>query len=241
VVKLLRKRVAWEHPEWWALALSAAAWVTIALSTLSESGAGHQHGSDANLSDSLWLVARGVLDWMLMVVAMMFPLTLNAIQVTAARSLWRRRHRAVASWLAGYCAPWLLLGVLAALPVVAAFATPASATAVAPAFVIAATWQTSGIRARALTACHRTWPLAPTGWRATRDCVSSGWATSASCITACGPLMAACWLLGHGPLGVVAMMSATTITLVERYSVRPNPRVFSGVVALLALVALTFA
>jgi hypothetical protein len=42
-------------------------------------------------------------------------------------------------------------------------------------------------------------------------------------------------------LGVVAMMSATTITLVERYSVRPNPRVFSGVVALLALVALTFA
>ena len=121
------------------------------------------------------------------------------------------------------------------------FARRPSAVWVALAFMLAAMWQTTDRRARALNACHRTWPLAPRGWRATRDCVLAGWATSTNCVAVCGPLMVACALLGHGPLGLVVMVGATIVTVVERYSVRPDPRLLGGGVALHALVALTFA
>jgi hypothetical protein len=241
MLRLLRERVAWTHPEWWALGLSGAAWVTIAASALAGSENVHRaHVISVLSGESPWVAVRGVCDWMLMVVAMMFPFTVGAVQLTAARSLWRRRHRAIVSWLAGYSAPWLLLGMLARLPVVTGFAAPVSAGWVALAFGLAAVWQTTDRRARALNACHRTWPLAPAGWRATRDCARAGWATSTNCVTACGPLMVACSLLGHGPLGLAVMVGATTVTLVERYSVRPDSRLLGGGIALHALVALAF-
>jgi hypothetical protein len=241
VLRLLRERLAWTHPEWWVLGLAAAAWATIAVSALAGVGHGsHAHVLSPPAAESSWMMARCVRDWMLMVIAMMFPFTVRAVQVTAARSLWRRRHRAIVSWLAGYSAPWLLLGMLAAVPAVTPFAAPASAIWIALGFVFAAVWQTTERRVRALNACHRTWPLAPTGWRATRDCVRAGWMTSTYCVTACGPLMVACSLLGHGPLGLVVMMGATVVAVVERYSVRPDPRLLGAGVALQAVIAMTF-
>jgi hypothetical protein len=214
----------------------------MAASAMAGSDSGHHaHEMSVQSDEPSWVVARGVGAWMLMVVAMMFPFTVGALHVTAARSLWRRRNRAIVAWLVGYSGPWLLLGILAAVAMATAFASPPPAIAVAIAFVLAAVWQTTDGRARALNACHRTWPLAPSGWRATRDCVRAGWATSANCVTACGPLMVACSLLGHGPFGFVVMMGATTVTALERYSVRPDPRLLGGGVALHALVVLTFA
>jgi len=39
---------------------------------------------------------------------------LNAVRLTANRSLWRRRHRAIAGFLAGYLAPWIPPGLAVA-------------------------------------------------------------------------------------------------------------------------------
>jgi hypothetical protein len=242
VVRLFRERIAWRHPEWWVLALSAAAWATISVSALAGTGTDdHAHGMALEGGGPSSVVARGIRDWMLMVVAMMFPFTVGSVQVTAARSLWRRRHRAIVAWLVGYSVPWLLVGLVAALPSARMDTTRASAVWVALAFALAAVWQATDRRARALNACHRTWPLAPTGWRATRDCVRAGWGTSTSCVAVCGPLMVACSLLGHGPLGLVVMVGASAVAVIERYSVRPDPRLLGGGVALHALVALSFA
>jgi hypothetical protein len=240
MVRQLRARLAWNHPEWWALGLSMAAWIALGVSAFSGAQGGHAHDMWAHAGGASMSTARILRDWMLMVVAMMFPLTIGAVQGTAARSLWRRRHRAIVAWLAGYSAPWLLVGALAVLPVAAHVASTSSALWIAAAFACAALWQSTESRAKALSACHRTWPLAPSGWRATRDCLRAGSVTSASCIIACAPLMVACSLLGHGPLGLATMIGATTLALVERYSPRPDWRLLSASVALPTVIALAF-
>ncbi len=53
--------------------------------------------------------------WMLMVVAMMFPLVIGSVRTVAARSLWRRRHRAIAGFLTGYAGAWFLVGLVASM------------------------------------------------------------------------------------------------------------------------------
>ena len=87
--------VTWRHPEWWALALSTAAWAWM----LANSGH-HAHA----YGDAL----KG---WMVMSVAMMLPMVIEPIRLTAERSFWHRRHRAIAGFLAGYLGLWLLAGV----------------------------------------------------------------------------------------------------------------------------------
>jgi hypothetical protein len=234
---LLRTPIAWREPESCVFGLAAVAWVAIAGSAL---GSRH-HETHAMAwpmyANSSWLIVRGMADWMLMVVAMMFPLTAGALHTTVVRSLWRRRHRAIAAWLAGYIVPWLLLGGAFTVLTAAAGHGTVPRPWVITAFVLAALWQATEKRARALNAAHRTWPLAPTGWPATRDCLRAGLVTSIYCAAACGPLMVACALLGHGPSGVAAMICATAMAVIERYSVRPDPRLLGAGVILPALVA----
>ena len=231
--KRLRERIAWAHPEWWSIALSVAAWTSLAASTGVAAFTGHDVTTHATASFAAW--AQG---WLLMVVAMMFPLSVGAIQATAARSLWRRRHRAIAWWLVGYIAPWSLLGVSLWLIAATLFIRNQSAPGIliALAFAAAASWHTTSIRARALSGCHRTQPLAPAGWRANFDCLRYGWATGTNCVVACGALMVACSLLGHGLGGLLAMISVTALSLAERYMVRPDRRLLAAAVGVHALV-----
>jgi hypothetical protein len=231
--KRLRERIAWAHPEWWSIALSVAAWASLAASAGVVAFAGHHVTTHATAS---FVAYAG--DWLLMVVAMMFPLSVGAIQATAARSLWRRRHRAIAWWLVGYLAPWSGLGFSLWLITATLFTGDQSAPGVliALAFAAAAIWHTTPTRARAVSGCHRTQPLAPTGWRANYDCVRYGWATGTNCVVACGALMAACSLLGHGLGGLMAMVSVTAISLAERYMVRPDRRLLAAAVGVHALV-----
>ena len=219
VATLVRRQLAWPHPEWWALALSAGAWAVIVATTwFRASGDGH-HAHSIDL-------ATAAQNWLLMTLAMMVPLSTGAIQATADRSLWRRRHRAIAGWLVGYVAVWMLIGValwlITTLPL--ARSVVSSRVAVAIAFLLAAAWQVAPARARALARCHHTQPLAPTGWRADYDCVRYGWTIGLWCSMTCGVLMAACWLVGHGVTGVIAMGIATAVGLAERRVSRPDPR-----------------
>jgi hypothetical protein len=210
-----RARTIWRHPEWWALALSAVAWSIVVGDAFSSLSAPHRtHVPDATAIDAL---SR---DWLLMVFAMMVPLSITSIRATAERSLWRRRNRAIAGWLLGYTAACLIPGVVLSIAVIALLgAARSSATFIALSIAAAAIWHVTPPRARALMTCHRTQPLAPDGWRADYDCLRYGWTTGVSCSLACGGLMFASWLIGHGPFGVAAMAIATTISFVERYKV----------------------
>lgn len=196
----------WRHPEWWTVLLCGAAWVALL-------AAGWQHsGHRMPVMTELW-------HWMLMVMAMMAPFTLDRVRVAAEASLWARRNRAIMGFLAGYLAPWLGVGVLAAWVRQASwtqsYAVPAAL------FGLAAVWMMTSLHTRALAGCHRRRPLAPVGWRADRDCLRFGGTIGIACVASCWPLMLACAFTGHS---VIAMAGGMAVSALERWPYRPRQR-----------------
>lgn len=209
VIPFAAPRIAWRHPEWWALAISACAWLA-----LLQPHAHHLHG--------------GFTLWVLMTLAMMLPVVVFPIRTAAERSLWRRRHRAIAGFLIGYLAMWCLAGVVVALFDIH------GRIAGGVAFAVAGAWQLTRWKRLALNACHRTMPLAPSGWRADRDCVRYGWRTGTRCVISCWALMLACALTGHALLATAFVMA---VMLIERYTWRPDHRVLSAAIFAASLVS----
>src|SRR5581483_9450932 len=187
----------WLHPEWWTVGLASGAWGVMLQHAWQNSGHNGYHGST---------LFPEIGYWMLMVAAMMLPLVTGRVRFTATVSLWARRHRAIAGFVVGYFGPWLALGIVFAplrqMNWTHTYAAPALA------FAAAALWQKTVVYKRALTACHRTWPIAPLGWRADRDCVRFGSFIGFACLRTCWPLMLACGFAGHS---LVAMSGGMVI------------------------------
>jgi|SRR5579859_785036 len=199
--------VRWCWPEWWSLALSAVAWLVLVGHALLDPTGHHPPGR-----------AEIIGIWLLMVLAMMVPLQRFSIRLTATRSLWRRRERAIAGFLVGYLSPWLIVGASVAALDVSATRNPWLGGL---GFAIAAVWQLTPAKATALRACHRSVPLAPHGWRADRDCFRFGWLTGKGCLVSCWALMLACVLAGHS---LAAMACVSVIAFAERYAIRPRQK-----------------
>jgi hypothetical protein len=185
----------WRHPEWWSIALCALAWAEMLLH-------GWQHvGHEVHQQITL---PRELAYWMLMVAAMMLPLVFYSVWLTAISSLWARRHRAMAGFLAGYFTPWLALGIMVASMRQGSW--PHHYSVVTLGFLAAALWQLTSVHKRATVACHRTQPLAPVGWRADRDCLHFGSRIGIACVLSCWPLMLACALAGHSLVAITGGM-----------------------------------
>lgn len=210
----------WLHPEWWSVALCGVAWAVMLLHGWQYAGHGVHHRMSLALELSYWM-------WM--VAAMMLPFALDAVRTTAARSLWARRHRAMAGFLIGFLAPWLVLGIAAAglreLSWAHSYVAPVLG------FLAAAWWQRTLRHRRAFIACHRTQPLAPLGWQADRDCLRFGGAIGTACVTSCWPLMLACTFTGHS---LIAMAGGMAVGAWERWPFRPRTRAMLAVTLALA-------
>jgi len=166
----------WRHAEWWPLALSALAWCYLAFSWSNPPA--HHHR---------FQLGPVVVHWAAMMVAMMLPLMAGHVSLVARRSLWHRRHRAAAIFVAAYLFVWLLYGL-----VVSEVFERGMRPNLVNCLLAAAYWQTTPFKRSALLACHRTLPLAPSGWEADRDCVRYGWTVAGSCLLSCWLLMLAC-------------------------------------------------
>lgn len=210
----------WLRPEWWCIVLCAICWQQM-LAHAVQHGA---HGVHHRMT-----FTNELLMWMFMVAAMMLPLNLQSIRTAALRSLWNRRHRAIAGFLIGYLAPWLMIcvGVVA----LRGNSWTHTYTAAASCFVVALLWQFTPWQQRAMMACHRTSPLAPLGWRADRDCLRFGWIIGGACVISCWPLMFACALTGHHWL---AMTGGMALGIAERWSFRPRTHLMRAGTFLLA-------
>ena len=101
---------AWasDHPEWWSLGLSAAAWACILAFP------GHAAWPPLCLANEVSGGAGMLLFCGLMPVAMIPPLAVPLIRHVAVRSLVERRQRAVSVFLLGTLAPWLLVAMAGA-------------------------------------------------------------------------------------------------------------------------------
>lgn len=153
--------------------------------------------------------------WLLMLTAMMTPLLTAAVRHVRARSFARRRGRAVALFLAGYLAVWMVGG---AVLVMAADRAVAAAPAAAPwcAAVVAVLWQCSSAKQRCLNRSHAHPPLAAFGAEADLAALRFGFAHAHWCLGSCWPLMALS-LTVPTPTGLVVMAVATLWLAGERF------------------------
>jgi len=207
-------RLAWDRPEWWTVLVAVGAWLALAAQALARhraSGLGVELGH-----------------WLLMVLAMMLPLQLAIVRSVAFNSLRRRRHVAIATFLAGYLAVWTLAG----LPAIALAHLAHGPLIAAGAFVFAAITTSSATHAWAIDACHASRPLAPSGLAATRDAFTYGALIGCVCILACWPLMVACTLADHA---LVALVGGAIVGFLERRAFRPRVRAAVLVIVALAV------
>jgi predicted metal-binding membrane protein len=188
----------WRHPEWWAWALCCLAWALMLLQGLQR--AGHEVHESMTFAQELTA-------WMVMVTAMMLPLVIHRVWLTAVNSIWARRHRAIAGFLAGYFSSWLLLGTAAAALRQSGWTHTYIAAGLC--FMAAALWQLTPTHRRGLTACHGIMPLAPLGWQADLDCLRFGGRIGVACIWSCWPLMLACAFAGHSLIATTGSMLAS--------------------------------
>jgi predicted metal-binding membrane protein len=157
--------------------------------------------------------------WGLMAVAMMLPTALPAARHVAVGSLYWRRRRAVVEYVVVFVALWaafsaLSLGLLWPLfPVGAAVAAPVL-------FAVAALWQWTPLKDRALRACHRPTPLPPYGWRATAGVARFGIGNGAACIASCWAMMLT--MAVAGPARLPWMMALTVLISAEKLNLKPR-------------------
>ncbi|MFE5679580.1 DUF2182 domain-containing protein [Streptomyces erythrochromogenes] len=181
----------------------------------------------------------GLATWALMCAAMMLPAALPALAHVGTNSLRRRRQRAMAGFAAVYLAVWTGYGalLLASAPL---WSRLPGDTALACALALAAAWQSTVHKRRALRDCHRSSPLPLSGPRAATGTVRFGLRHGGACLRSCWALMAVMAAAGGGT-GMLAWMALLTgIVTAERFARRPG-RTTRLAAAALAAAALTVA
>lgn len=230
----------------WLLAPSAAAWLALLWLSAGEHSlalclaprATLLEGFYANMATGFAAIApaRWAAEWMLMIAAMMFPLLVPMVDHVAARNFATQRERSVGLFLASYALVWLAAAALSSVALVvvrAAFqAMDLAAWTGLICCALAAAWQLSAAKVRAVNRCHGTVALRPWAPHASRDAIGFGLLHGTRCVRACLPAMALPLAGGHG-LGAMAAVFA--ILLAERARPKPQYRLSAIVLVLLGL------
>jgi predicted metal-binding membrane protein len=177
------------------------------------------------------LTVAGVAMWALMIVAMMLPSALPAVRHVAANSLRARRPRAMATFAAVYVLVWVAFGVLI-LAVSPAWSALDGAVVAAGALAVAAAWQLSAPKRRALRDCHRPTPLPPAGRRATAGVMRFALRNGTACVRSCWAMMLAMSVAATAT--TFWMLAITGLVLVEKLAPRPRQATRAGALVLAA-------
>jgi predicted metal-binding membrane protein len=214
------------HPEWWPLAISLAAWLSLA-----PDGQHEMTPLCAGASPLLSPFVDAFSRWILMTVGMMPPLVVLSVRHVGFRSFRNRRHIAIAEFLAGYLAVWIAAGALLLFLLFAAdiLAGTERRLVAVLAYGAAIVWQLTPFKRQALWRCHRTVPLAIDRWRTDLSCLRFGASTGVACLSSCWLLMALPVLTAHGMLTMVCLQAAM---IHERYQQRQRPRLTASVLLL---------
>jgi predicted metal-binding membrane protein len=189
-------------------------------------------GHDSMLLDSG--TAEGILMWSLMVVAMMLPTALPAVRHVAVNSLRWRQRRAMATFVAVYVSMWVAFGTL--LVVVSPLWSAIDTTVLlALGLAVAAGWQMTASKRRALRDCHRPSPLPPHGLRATVGVVRFALVNGLACVRSCWAMMFAMGIASS--MMIFWMVAITGIVTTEKLARKPRQAIRASA-ALLAVGAL---
>jgi predicted metal-binding membrane protein len=225
--RVLRERAAralrW-RPEWIVVVVVAGVWIALAAGYGShpESANGrhvahgdhwlHDHGEAVGTSSG---VIAALPAWALMSIAMMTPATLPAVRHVGFNSVRRRRQWAMALYVGAYSTVWLAFGLVALAAAQLARTTLGLEDTVllALALGVAAGWQLTRWKRRAIYACRRTVPLPPRWPRAELGCMRFALRQGLRGVESCWALMAVMAVVGHS--SIVLMVALTALVVVE--------------------------
>ncbi len=156
--------------------------------------------------------------WALMAVAMMLPTAMPAVRHVAVNSLYWRRRRAMAEFIAVYLGIWALFSALV-LGLALASAPTDSALVLPLLLGVAALWQLTPLKRRALRACHQPRALPPYGWRATAGVARFGLGNGGACLASCWAMMLTMAVVGTARLAWMAAL--TTLIAIEKLNLKP--------------------
>ena len=217
------------RPEWWIASLIAAAWVVLLASDESVGHGGsaagdalkaHDRHLEAASDHAFSVVHAGTATiaslpaWTLMSVAMMLPAALPAVRHTALNSIPRRRQWAMTLYTAVYLGAWATFGVVALAGQHLALSTSTLDGRLSLAFVLAlaAGWQLTRAKRRALNSCRRTVPLPPVGLKADAGCARFALVHGWRCMKSCWAIMLVMVAVGHAsPLWMVPLTALVTL------------------------------
>jgi predicted metal-binding membrane protein len=221
--------VAWIACAWLSLdasggsasAASASRWWCMPVMALGGAGSSQTGGSGLLETMSMWL---------LMTAAMALPGELPAAQYVATNSFARHRSSGVAVFAIVYLAVWTGCGLAITTLVSRVADLPASAL-FAIALALAAGYELTPLKRRALARCHRGMAFPPDGPRRLAAVSRFGWINASGCIGSCGPAMAAALLVPVAqPLAMIAFSVAMTYQRLTRKPLTARRRVASGYV-----------
>lgn len=136
-----------------------------------------------------WIVSVSM-GWLLMIVAMMMPLSLQPLLHVRISSFSDRQRRSALLFLTGYVTIWMIACLaLKALEVVLNRGIRDAAFQAGFIALVACLWQVSPLKQRCLNQCHEHRPLAAFGWAADIDVLRFGLEHGMWCIGSCWALM----------------------------------------------------
>lgn len=157
-----------------------------------------------------WSLGFGplVIDWVLMVVAMMTPLVSHQVARVAWSSRPQYKGVAVAGFLVGYWSIWCAT-IIVLMPAAAALSSVVGKGADLPvAIAIALIYSASPGAQRARNLCHRTAPVPAFGPGILTGSAGRGIAVGAGCIAVCWPWMLVPLTVQSGHLPVMILVGA---------------------------------
>jgi predicted metal-binding membrane protein len=188
---------------------------------LDGAGMASGHGGNAVIDSApkVASLAASLPTWALMAVAMMLPTAMPAVRHVAVNSLYWRRRRAVLEFIAVYLGIWALFSALVLGAAISR--APADSAFVLPlVLAVAALWQLTPLKRRALRACHRPRPLPPYGWRATAGVARFGLGNGGACLASCWAMMLTMAVVGSARLAWMAALTA--LIAIEKLNLKPG-------------------
>jgi predicted metal-binding membrane protein len=228
-VSLLRpgelRHFIWRHPEAVPAFVIGLAWLVLVskgtrLTMSPQMGSGTPVEPDT--SSRLASVLNGVPGWTLMVVAMMGPSALAGLRHTALNSLPWRRGRAMIEYATAYLAVWVVFG-LPALSAAAFLQGFQRWIIVATILVVAAVWQFTRLKLKALRDCHRAIALPPRGKIAELATLRFGLRQGSACVRSCWCVMLTMTAVPDAHVAWTAVLAV--VLTAERFAERPKTAV----------------
>ena len=232
------------HPEWWVWLFSGFVWTLLIWSSVftvvngdsfsslisclpidSVSGEDISAGilKQPTAFDSIRTrLIASIFPWVVMIIAMMFPLLKRAIRHTAHSVLRSDREISILLFLFGYVLFWSAIGLLfLMLPVLLDFifgshSAMSNGVAAGIVFIIAAMISWLPSRQVIMVRCEFTRPIRIKGWNLIKDSVIYGMVIGIACLRMCWAVMAALMLAHHSTF---LMFIVSAIVLIERYRV----------------------